>query len=74
VTRPRILLVGSKGQLGFELARVLPACGEVVALDHAALDLADADAVVAAVRGARPGLIVNAAAYTAVDRAESEPG
>ena len=47
---------------------------EVVALDHAALDLADADAVVAAVRGARPGLIVNAAAYTAVDRAESEPG
>jgi dTDP-4-dehydrorhamnose reductase len=74
VTRPRILLIGSKGQLGFELARVLPARGEVVALDHAALDLADADAVVAAVRGARPGLIVNAAAYTAVDRAESEPG
>ena len=74
MTRPTILLIGSAGQLGFELTRVLPAHGEVVALDRAALDLADADAVVAAVRGARPRLIVNAAAYTAVDRAESEPG
>jgi dTDP-4-dehydrorhamnose reductase len=74
VTRPTILLIGSAGQLGFELARVLPAHGAVVALDRAALDLADADAVVAAVRGTRPRLIVNAAAYTAVDRAESEPG
>jgi dTDP-4-dehydrorhamnose reductase len=74
VTRPTILLIGSAGQLGFELARVLPAYGQVVALDRAALDLADADAVIAAVRSARPRLIVNAAAYTAVDRAESEPG
>lgn len=74
MTRPTILLIGSAGQLGFELARLLPAHGAVVALDRAALDLADADAVVAAVRGARPRLIVNAAAYTAVDRAESEPG
>jgi dTDP-4-dehydrorhamnose reductase len=74
VRRPTILLIGSAGQLGFELARVLPAYGDVVALDRAALDLADADALVAAVRGVRPRLIVNAAAYTAVDRAESEPG
>jgi dTDP-4-dehydrorhamnose reductase len=74
VTPPTILLIGSAGQLGFELARALPAHGQVIALDRAALDLADADAVVAAVRGARPQLIVNAAAYTAVDRAESEPG
>jgi dTDP-4-dehydrorhamnose reductase len=73
VTRRVILLIGSAGQLGFELARALPAHGEVVALDHAALDVADADAIVAAVRNARPQLIVNAAAYTAVDRAESEP-
>jgi dTDP-4-dehydrorhamnose reductase len=73
VTAPTILLIGSGGQLGFELARVLPAHGQVVALDRAALDLADADAVVAAVRAARPQLIVNAGAYTAVDRAESEP-
>ena len=68
----RILLIGSAGQLGFELARVLPSHGDVIALDRAALDLADADALIAAVRGARPQLIVNAAAYTAVDRAESE--
>jgi dTDP-4-dehydrorhamnose reductase len=73
VTAPTILLIGSAGQLGFELARVLPAHGRVVALDHAALDLADADAVAAAVRDAQPQLIVNAGAYTAVDRAESEP-
>lgn len=74
MTQPTILLIGSAGQLGFELARALPRYGEVVALDHAALDLADADALVAAVRGVRPRLIVNAGAYTAVDRAESEPG
>jgi dTDP-4-dehydrorhamnose reductase len=73
MTAPTILLIGSGGQLGFELARVLPAHGQVVALDRAALDLADPDAVVGAVRAARPQLIVNAAAYTAVDRAESEP-
>jgi len=73
VTAPTILLIGSAGQLGFELARVLPAHGRVVALDRAALDLADADAIIAAVRDAQPQLIVNAGAYTAVDRAESEP-
>ena len=70
--RPTILLTGATGQVGFELARSLTAHGEVIALDRAALDLADADALVAGVRQARPQLIVNAAAYTAVDRAESE--
>lgn len=74
MTRLKILLVGSAGQLGFELARTLAAHNELIALDHAALDLADADAIVDAVRGVSPQLIVNAAAYTAVDRAESEPG
>lgn len=69
---PTILLTGAAGQVGFELARSLAAHGKVIALDRAALDLADADAVVASVRQARPQLIVNAAAYTAVDRAESE--
>jgi dTDP-4-dehydrorhamnose reductase len=73
VTGPTILLIGSAGQLGSELARSLPIHGNLLALDHAALDLTDADAIVAAVRGACPKLIVNAAAYTAVDRAESEP-
>ena len=68
-----ILLTGAAGQLGFELARLLTAHGEVEALDRAALDLADAHAVSAAVRRVRPQIIVNAAGYTAVDRAESEP-
>jgi len=73
MTGTAILLIGAAGQLGAELARVLPAHGQVLALDRGALDLTDADAIVAAVRSARPQLIVNAAAYTAVDRAESEP-
>jgi len=73
VKRPVILLTGAAGQLGFELARLLTAHGEVEALDRAALDLADAHAVSAAVRRVRPQIIVNAAGYTAVDRAESEP-
>ncbi len=73
MTRPVILLTGAAGQLGFELARLLPAHGELAALDRAALDLADAEAVAATVRRVKPQIIVNAAGYTAVDRAESEP-
>ena len=72
MSRPTILLTGAGGQLGFELARSLAHHAEVIALDHAALDLADADAIVATVRQARPDLIVNAAAYPAVDLAESQ--
>jgi dTDP-4-dehydrorhamnose reductase len=71
-TRPSILLTGAGGQLGAELVRVLRGQGDVVATDRAALDLCDPDAIVAAVRGVRPALIVNAAAYTAVDLAEQE--
>ncbi len=70
--RPRILLTGAGGQVGGELARLLPKQGDVVAVDRAALDLADADAIVSFVRSVRPDLIVNAAAYTAVDQAERE--
>jgi len=73
VTPPTILLTGAAGQLGFELARLLPAHGRVTALDHSQLDLADVDALVATVRKLRPQLIINAAAYTAVDRAETKP-
>jgi len=73
VTRPTILVTGANGQLGYELARLLPAHGDVVALDRSGLDLADVDAIRATVRALRPQLIVNAAAYTAVDRAEREP-
>jgi dTDP-4-dehydrorhamnose reductase len=70
----RILVTGGAGQLGWELRRTLAIFGEVVAPQRDILDLASADSIVAAVRGVRPGLIVNAAAYTAVDKAESEPG
>ena len=68
----RILITGGAGQLGWELRRTLSIFGEVVAPTRDILDLASADSIVAAVRGVRPGLIVNAAAYTAVDQAESE--
>jgi dTDP-4-dehydrorhamnose reductase len=68
----RILITGGAGQVGWELRRTLAIFGEVVAPSRDILDLASADSIVAAVRGVRPGLIVNAAAYTAVDKAESE--
>jgi dTDP-4-dehydrorhamnose reductase len=58
--------------VGFELARSLAHHGGVIALDRAALDLANADAIVATLREVRPQLIVNAGAYTAVDLAEKE--
>jgi dTDP-4-dehydrorhamnose reductase len=69
----KILLTGGSGQVGHELARALQGLGEVFAPRRAELDLSDLDQVRAVVRAARPALIVNAAAYTAVDRAESEP-
>lgn len=69
---PVILLVGSNGQVGHELLQTLAPLGQVVATDRATLDLRDEAAIRAAVRKARPALIVNAAAYTAVDKAESE--
>ena len=70
----KILLVGRNGQVGAELERLLPAIGELVATDRATLDLADQDAIRRVVRASKPALIVNAAAYNAVDKAESEPG
>lgn len=70
--RPKILLTGANGQVGWELRRTLGALGEVVALDSRTMDLADAEAVRATVRALAPAIIVNPAAYTAVDKAESE--
>lgn len=69
----RILLLGSTGQLGWELARTLAPLGELVALDYPQVDLADFDSVIRVLRSTPPDLIVNATAYTAVDRAETEP-
>lgn len=74
----KILLLGKNGQVGWELQRSLGLLGDLVALDRAgdgALcgDLADLEGLAATVRAVRPQVIVNAGAYTAVDRAESEP-
>lgn len=71
--RPRILLTGGTGQVGWELRRALAPLGEVVAPGRAELDLLDPGALRAAIRELAPRLVANAAAYTEVDRAESEP-
>ena len=68
-----ILLTGKSGQVGWELQTALAPLGHVIAPDHADMDLADPDALRAVVRETRPSVIVNAAAYTAVDTAEVEP-
>lgn len=67
------MLTGKNGQVGWELQRALAPLGDVVALDRSQLDLANPDQIREQVREIKPGLIVNAAAYTAVDRAEEEP-
>jgi dTDP-4-dehydrorhamnose reductase len=67
-----ILLTGCNGQVGWELQRTLAPLGRVTAVERSALDLADADSIRAMLREVRPHVIVNAAAYTAVDQAESE--
>ena len=67
-----ILVTGAAGQLGHELVHALAPLGEVLGLDRTQLDLADASAIAATVRRAKPALIGNAGAYTAVDLAEKE--
>ncbi|MHB1224449.1 MAG: dTDP-4-dehydrorhamnose reductase [Gemmatimonadaceae bacterium] len=74
VDAPTILVTGADGQVGWELCRTLAPLGRVVALRRSDVDLADHARLRETVRGLRPALIVNAAAYTAVDRAESERG
>ena len=69
----KILLLGKDGQVGWQLQRSLAPHGDVVACGRSQCDLADADQIRSVVREVRPSIIVNAAAYTAVDRAESEP-
>jgi len=69
----KILLTGTNGQLGFELERALAPLGQVVALTRKDCDLADTGALRQRLRDLKPDLIINPAAYTAVDRAEGEP-
>ena len=69
----KILLLGKTGQVGWELQRTLAPLGEVTALGHKESDLADLETVKSVIRQHKPNLIVNAAAYTAVDQAEDEP-
>lgn len=68
----RILLLGWRGQVGWELRRSLGVVGEVTAIDVPEVDLAEPASAVRVIDGARPDVVVNAAAYTAVDRAETE--
>jgi dTDP-4-dehydrorhamnose reductase len=68
----RILLTGIHGQVGWELQRTLQPLGEVIACNRSQLNLADVDGIRKAIREIRPDLIVNPAAYTAVDKAENE--
>ena len=69
----KILLTGKNGQVGFELQKKLGALGEVIATDREELDLADPDAIRVFIDQIKPDIIINPAAYTAVDKAESEP-
>jgi dTDP-4-dehydrorhamnose reductase len=68
----KILILGQQGQVAWELQRTLASLGQVTVLGSQALDLANPDQICTQVRSIQPDLIVNAAAYTAVDKAESE--
>ena len=69
----KILLTGKDGQVGWELQRTLAPLGDIVAIGHREMDMANPESVRGVIGQVRPDLIVNAAAYTAVDMAESEP-
>ncbi len=68
----RLVITGSTGQIGWQLQRTLAPLGEVIPCTRAQLDLADPEAAAKSVRDLAPDVVVNAAAYTAVDKAESE--
>lgn len=71
-SRPKLMLVGANGQLGWELNRSLLPNGDVFAFHSNSLDLLDTDTVRRKIRELKPDVIVNAAAYTAVDKAEED--
>jgi dTDP-4-dehydrorhamnose reductase len=68
-----ILLIGSNGQVGKELQQILPAYGDIISVARPTVDLAQPDTLRSIIRAKQPQIIINAAAYTAVDKAESEP-
>jgi len=69
----KVLITGAGGQLGRALVRTAPRAADVTAVSHAELDIADADAVAARVLTGHPDIVINAAAFTQVDAAESDP-
>jgi dTDP-4-dehydrorhamnose reductase len=69
---PRILLIGKIGQVGWELRRTLAPMARVRCVDYPEIDLTSGDSIRHWVRESRPSIVINAAAYTAVDKAESE--
>jgi len=70
---PRVLLIGKIGQVGWELRRTLAPMAEVVSVDFPDIDLSQADSIRRWVRDTAPQIVINAAAFTAVDKAESAP-
>jgi len=73
MTNRKILIFGCSGQVGWELRHKLACLGQMSAMGSAEVDFSRPDSIRKAVRAAEPAVIVNAAAYTAVDKAESEP-
>ena len=69
----KFLLIGKNGQVGWELSHSLSKLGNVFALGRSELDLSMPETLGAIIQDIRPDIIINAAAYTAVDKAESEP-
>lgn len=68
----RIFILAENGQLGWELCRTLAPLGEIIAVDYPQIDLQHPETVCEMIRNVKPALVVNAAAYTAVDLAETE--
>jgi dTDP-4-dehydrorhamnose reductase len=73
MTKTRILVFGRTGQLGWELRHKLACLGEVAQVEYPEIDFRSPDSIRGAVRAAEPAVLINAAAYTAVDKAESDP-
>jgi len=73
MSQPSLLLIGNIGQVGWELRRTLAPLGRLISVDFPEIDLTNPDSIREWVRESSPGVIINAAAYTAVDKAETEP-